>query len=89
MLSGLAHYSENCLVCHGPLAVSSGVLPDLRWSYATADKNEWTDILQNGALSENGMVSFKDQVSPDAMEDIRAYVMSQSHLAVVNGETGN
>ena len=89
IMSGLGHYSENCLVCHGPLAVSSGVLPDLRWSYATADKNEWTDIVENGALSDNGMVSFKDQLSPDAMESIRAYVMSQSHLAVKNGEAAN
>lgn len=89
VMSGLAQYSENCLVCHGPLAVSSGVLPDLRWSYATADKNEWTDIVLNGALSENGMVSFKEQISPNSMEDIRAYVMSQSHLAVANGEAGN
>ena len=89
VLNGLAQYSENCLVCHGPLAVSSGVLPDLRWSYATADKNEWSDIVWNGALSENGMVSFKDQITPEAMEDIRAYVMSQSHMAVANGDTGN
>ena len=89
IMSGLAQYSENCLVCHGPLAVSSGVLPDLRWSYATADKNEWTDIVLNGALAENGMVSFKEQLSPKSMEDIRAYVMSQGHLAVANGEAGN
>jgi quinohemoprotein ethanol dehydrogenase len=89
IMTGLGLYSESCLVCHGPLAVSSGVLPDLRWSYATADKNEWTDIVMNGALSENGMVSFKEQISPEGMEAIRAYVMSQSHLAVKNGEAGN
>lgn len=88
IMTGLGLYSESCLVCHGPLAVSSGVLPDLRWSYATADKNEWTDIVMNGALSENGMVSFKEQISPEGMEAIRAYVMSQSHLAVKNGEAG-
>lgn len=87
--SGLHHFSENCLVCHGPLAVSAGVLPDLRWSYATADKNEWIDILENGALAENGMVSFKEQLTPDAMESIRAYVMAQGHMAVANGEAGN
>ncbi len=86
--AGLENYSTNCLVCHGPFAVSAGVLPDLRWSYATADKNEWTDILVNGALSENGMVSFKEQLSPDAMESIRAYVMAQGHMAVSNGEAG-
>ncbi len=85
--NGLRHFADNCSVCHGPLAVS-GALPDLRWSYATADKNEWTDIVENGALSDNGMVSFKEQISPEAMEAIRAYVMNQSHLAVANGEAG-
>jgi PQQ-dependent dehydrogenase (methanol/ethanol family) len=84
--SGLHHYSQNCLVCHGPLAVSGGTLPDLRWSYATADKNEWVDILQNGALSETGMVSFREQLTDAQMEDIRAYVMKQGHVAVANGE---
>lgn len=86
--AGLENYSTNCLVCHGPFAVSAGVLPDLRWSYATADKNEWTDILVNGALADNGMVSFKEQLSPDAMESIRAYVMAQGHMAVANDEVG-
>lgn len=85
---GTLHYSENCLVCHGPFAVSGGTLPDLRWSYATADKNEWTDILVNGALSENGMVSFKEQMTPEAMEAVRAYVMHQAQQAVKNGEAG-
>ncbi len=88
IMDGLGLYSESCLVCHGPLVVSSGVLPDLRWSYAAADKNEWTDIVSNGSRSGNGMVSFKDQVSPEGMEAIRAYVMSQSHLAVANNEAG-
>jgi mono/diheme cytochrome c family protein len=66
--------------------VSGGTLPDLRWSYATADKNEWVDILQNGALSETGMVSFREQLTDAQMEDIRAYVINQGHLAVANGE---
>jgi len=86
--AGLHHYSQNCLTCHGPLAISGGVLPDLRWSYVAASRNEWLDVVINGALSENGMVSFKQQISEDEAEAIRAYVIHQGHLAVKNGEAG-
>ncbi|NNC38279.1 MAG: PQQ-dependent dehydrogenase, methanol/ethanol family [Acidimicrobiales bacterium] len=85
---GLLHYSQNCLTCHGPLAISSGVTPDLRWSYVTGDKHEWEDILMNGALKDNGMVSFKEQISVEQAEMIRAYVLAQAHMAVANGEAG-
>lgn len=89
MLSaGLIQYAQNCLTCHGPLAISSGVMPDLRWSYAVGDKHEWEDILMNGALKDNGMVSFKDQITLEQAEAIRAYILDQAHLAVANGEAG-
>ena len=86
--AGLLQYSQNCLTCHGPLAISSGVLPDLRWSYAAGDTHEWEDILMNGALKENGMVSFKEQLTAEQAESIRAYILDQAHLAVANGEAG-
>lgn len=82
---GLKKYAENCMVCHGPLVVSSGVIPDLRWSYQTADKDEWKDVVIGGALTDNGMISFKDYLNADEAEAIRAYVMGQSWLAVKNG----
>ncbi len=86
MLSrGLRKYAENCMVCHGPLVVSSGVLPDLRWSYQTADKDSWSDIVMDGALTDNGMISFKDYLTEEDSEAIRAYVLDQSWLAVKNG----
>jgi len=88
LASGLLHYSQNCLTCHGPLAISSGVLPDLRWSYAAGDTHEWEDILMNGSLKENGMVSFKEQLTAEQANSIRAYVLDQAHLAVANGEAG-
>jgi quinohemoprotein ethanol dehydrogenase len=63
-------------------------LPDLRWSYAVGDKHEWEDILMNGALKDNGMVSFKEQITLEQAESIRAYILDQAHLAVANGEAG-
>ena len=79
MLSeGLVDYARNCLVCHGPFAVSSGVLPDLRWSPITANAEAWNSVVQEGVLAQNGMVSFADYLSPEATEAIRAYVVSQA-----------
>ncbi len=85
VMTGLKAYSENCMVCHGPMAISSGVLPDLRWSYQTADSAAWNDIVMNGALTDNGMISFKKFINADQAEAIRAYVLSQAWMAVENG----
>jgi quinohemoprotein ethanol dehydrogenase len=84
--AGFVNYSENCMVCHGPLAISSGVLPDLRWSPVSANKDTWHDIVINGALTDNGMVSFKPNLTDEAAESIRAYVLDQAWLAVTNGD---
>lgn len=86
--TGLTGYAQNCSVCHGPLAISSGVLPDLRWSYVTANDKEWRDVLMNGSLAELGMVSFKEQITPEQSEAIRAYVLHQAHQSVALGDTG-
>ena len=83
---GLQRYSDNCMVCHGPLVMSSGVLPDLRWSDMSANPDAWNDIVMEGSLSDTGMVSFKDQLSNADSEAIRAYVLDQAWLAVKNGE---
>ena len=83
--AGLIHYSRNCMVCHGPFAVSSGVLPDLRWSAYTANETLWNSVLMDGALNGIGMVSFADVLSPDDAEAIRAYILAQAHS---EGDTG-
>jgi len=85
LANGFRKYAENCMVCHGPLAVSSGVLPDLRWSYQAETEELWSDIVMDGALTDNGMVSFKKFLSTDDAEAIRAYVLDQSWLAVEHG----
>lgn len=77
--AGLTHYSRNCAVCHGPLAISSGVLPDLRWSPISADRASWNEVVLNGALANNGMVAFNRQLTPDEAEAIRAYVLHQAN----------
>lgn len=84
---GTVHYARNCAVCHGPLGVSSGVLPDLRWSAITGNKDAWKGVVLDGNLSANGMVSFADYLTPDEAEAIRAYVLTQAHTAAKAGGT--
>ncbi len=83
---GAVHYARNCAVCHGPLAVSSGVLPDLRWSAISGNKEAWNGVVLEGNLAANGMVSFADYITPDEAEAIRAYVLTQAHAAVAPAE---
>lgn len=78
--AGLIHYSRNCGVCHGLLGISSGVLPDLRWSSFSSDADAWKSVVIDGSLNEMGMVSFADVLTPDDVEAIRAYVVTQAHM---------
>ena len=80
--AGLVQYSRNCATCHGFFGQSSGVLPDLRWSEYTGDQELWYEVLHDGMLQENGMVSFADVLDDDEMENIRAYLLNQAHSDV-------
>jgi len=84
--TGYRLFAQNCMVCHGVMAQSSGVLPDLRWSAITADKNAWHVVVMEGALRSNGMVSFANNLSDEQAEAIRAYVLDQAWMAVANGD---
>ncbi|MEH6556321.1 MAG: PQQ-dependent dehydrogenase, methanol/ethanol family [Oceanicoccus sp.] len=76
---GTVAFARNCAVCHGALAISSGVLPDLRWSALTANADVWSSVVLDGALTANGMVSFAEYLNPEDAEAIRAYVLTQAH----------
>ena len=78
LAEGTVLYARNCMVCHGPLAISSGVLPDLRWSPIAASAEAWSDVVLEGKLAENGMVSFAEYLTPEDAEAIRAYVIRQA-----------
>ena len=75
---GKARYHRTCVGCHGDSAVSPGVLPDLRYSTAINDKDLWYSIVGDGALTSQGMVGFKADLSPEAIEAIRSYIISRT-----------
>lgn len=78
-------FQRYCAACHGDVAVSGGVLPDLRYSSALAD-NEWFNTTLNGARQQNGMPSFAKALSRKDAADIRAYVIFRANQSLAERE---
>ena len=76
---GFDAFHQNCAVCHGVLLASSGEVPDLR-DVPPEVWNEYDDIVIKGALHDNGMGWFKDILTKEDAQDIRAYVLQQAHV---------
>lgn len=67
-------FQSYCAGCHGDVAVSGGVLPDLRASAALTN-DAWFDIVLHGILESQGMVSFSKELSRGDAAAIRSYVI--------------
>jgi quinohemoprotein ethanol dehydrogenase len=74
-------FQRYCAACHGDVAVSGGVLPDLRYS-GTLDSNEWFSDVLGGMLQSEGMVSFAKELSHEDAASIRAYVIFRRNQSV-------
>jgi quinohemoprotein ethanol dehydrogenase len=72
-------YFNNCMVCHGDGAQSGGLTPDLRWSRYGAQRASWRSVVIDGQLAATGMAGFRNLISPDDAEAVRAYVVSRAH----------
>ena len=79
--AGRLLYSRNCASCHGIMAISSGVLPDLRWAPASGDATLWRSLVLEGAKAANGMPNFQKRLDTAAAEAIRSYVVLQANGA--------
>jgi quinohemoprotein ethanol dehydrogenase len=78
---GAALFQNYCSTCHGDVAVSGGVLPDLRYS-GTLGNSTWTDVTLGGALQQFGMVSFSKELSTQDAEAIRAFVIFRANQSL-------
>ena len=83
-------YESSCGVCHGPAAISSGVLPDLRRRVSLTDADTWKSVVIDGALGDRGMRSFARYLTPTDAEAIRAYVADRARVVRAReAATGN
>ena len=74
-------FQRYCSACHGDVAVSGGVLPDLRYSGALAS-NQWFQIVLGGMLQPYGMVSFSKELSRKDATAIREYVIFRANQSL-------
>ncbi len=77
LAKGSALYMEHCGLCHGALAVSAGVVPDLRLMNSATRKN-FHKIVREGLLADRGMASFGDLLSKRQANIIHAYIISRA-----------
>ena len=71
-------YHDHCGTCHGELAISAGLLPDLRFTPALHD-DSWYDIVLGGERAQNGMASFEVDLDKEQVTRIRDYVIARAH----------
>jgi quinohemoprotein ethanol dehydrogenase len=81
-------YGTLCSTCHGSDGLSRGMFPDLRYSGALGSAEAFRGIVIDGALSKNGMASFRAAVSPEDVEAVRAYVVDRAHAAMPAAAAG-
>ena len=74
-------YQRYCSSCHGDVAVSGRVLPDLRYSGALGN-SQWDEVILGGSLKSFGMVSFSKELSKQDVEAIRAYVIFRANQSM-------
>jgi quinohemoprotein ethanol dehydrogenase len=77
--AGKALYHTYCSSCHGDSATGSGVLPDLRYSGLIKSPEAFDMTVRQGTRADKGMVAFKDEISPQDLEKIRAYVIHRAN----------
>jgi quinohemoprotein ethanol dehydrogenase len=79
---GEAVFQLFCSRCHGDVAVSGGLVPDLRYSSALANDELFQQIVRGGSYKAGGMVSFGKEVSQQDAADIRAYLIFRAHQSM-------
>jgi mono/diheme cytochrome c family protein len=73
LAEGEKFYFTYCSICHG-----GPTNPDLFRSQIATSRDAWRSVLIEGSLSDNGMASFADYLTPEQAEAVRAYVVTQA-----------
>ncbi len=79
---GEANFQRFCAACHGDVAVSGGVLPDLRYSGTISSDQAFSSIVLGGLLREQGMVSFARELGKADVRSIRSYVIFRANQSM-------
>lgn len=78
ILHGQAAYHKYCFQCHGSMAVSAGVVADLRYSTNVVHDN-FKKIVMEGMLESAGMARFDDLISEEDADAVHAYIIHRAN----------
>jgi alcohol dehydrogenase (cytochrome c)/quinohemoprotein ethanol dehydrogenase len=78
---GREQFTSHCATCHEPPAANRSVFPDLRYSAALGSPAAFDAIVIAGALQSAGMASFKDRMSAEEVQSVRAYLIERANQA--------
>lgn len=78
-------YNLFCVGCHGGNVASAGMVPDLRYRINDVAP-AWQAIVFDGALGTNGMPPWKEYMSREEVDAIKAYVIHEAALGSARGE---
>jgi quinohemoprotein ethanol dehydrogenase len=78
---GHEEFTSHCATCHEPPAANRSVFPDLRYSAALNSEAAFEAIVLEGALQPAGMASFKDRMSSEEVQSVRAYLIERANQA--------
>jgi hypothetical protein len=70
-------FATFCARCHGGDVVSSGLVPDLRYTN-TSMHQMFQQVVLGGALRQFGMPSFSDDLTPAQVRSIEGYVLNRA-----------
>jgi quinohemoprotein ethanol dehydrogenase len=74
--AGAGLFAQWCATCHGLVGISGGATPDLRYSPVSV-YDHYKEILLDGKNLSRGMPSFKEWLTADDVEAIRAYILKR------------
>ena len=72
--AGASIYMEYCSLCHGPRALSSGVIPDLRM-ISNSTHQRFQEIVLKGELEALGMPNFSDLLNSKDVTSVHHYIV--------------
>ena len=76
--NGSRKYMSYCMVCHGALVVSGGVVPDLRMLSAE-NHAIFKEIVYDGVIHGAGMPRMGDLLTEQDVRDIHAYIITRAN----------
>jgi quinohemoprotein ethanol dehydrogenase len=77
--AGRQQFTNHCAMCHDSQFANRSLFPDLRYSPALNSAQAFDAIVILGALQSSGMAPFKDRITEDQAQSIRAYMIERAN----------